>query len=180
MNSFTHLVRSEPGEESRGGVGSVEWVIRGTWREDDVCWDYNWHWDNCDDYKNCSDWEGALEPTHDLATNARSTAIPPPPPHTNHKYEEIPGLTKKLYTCQSQHSTVFGCFPSVVNWNEVCFSTSNLEKENPTHNILVCVYNKTNVSPNNKWLIYSFRHKISPSLFIRNFLHPIFEPFRLV
>ena len=110
MNSFTHLVRSEPGEESRGGVGSVEWVIRGTWREDDVCWDYNWHWDNCDDYKNCSDWEGALKPTHDLATNARSTAVPPPPPHTNHKYEEIPGLTKKLYTCQSQHSTVLVAF----------------------------------------------------------------------
>ena len=41
-------------------------------------------------------------------------------------------------------------------------------------------YNKTNSSPNNKWLIYTFRHKISPSLFIRNFLHRIFEPFRLV
>ena len=122
--------------------------------------------------------------THDLATNARSTAIPPPPPHTNHKYEEIPGLTKKLYTCQSQHSTVWVAF-RLRGWMRFVFEPDIWKKENSTRsNVWFCVYTiyiaRLIYHPIiNDWFIHSFI--ISPSLsYTIFFIICIFKPFRQV
>ena len=151
-------------------VLSVEWVIRGTWREDDLCWDYSWHWDNCDEHKNWADWEGAVVLSHDLATNARSTAIPPPPPpppppHTNHKYEEIPGLTKKLYSSQSQHSSVLVAFRLWRGMRFVLCLNQQFGKRKIQHRMFCFVFVARLIYHLiiNDWFIHSF---ISPSLFI--------------